>query len=265
MAECVQIRLLKRKVVGRNEAQIREVLPTVRSLGLRSVHTSFSLPVIPEILRLQALWGTKRGHTRTSAKSTMGPVTLRLPNKPAQPHKAQMEQGQAEVPLSQLQQVSVSTQNLGCSPSILQQTLSQPLVQQSLLPYLQRLREAQQGCDPAPSPTAPCCLGTELTASGDAEMKADVRGLPSSRPQHPHLWLKAAALGEVGRGMGAGQMPGSIPAAPGQPDPLPSHPHRHPRAPQLLLCPQAPARARRGTRAVLPPAAASRPLPCTPQ
>lgn len=174
----------------------------VRSLGLRSVHTSFSLPVIPEILRLQALWGTKRGHTRTSAKSTMGPVTLRLPNKPAQPHKAQMEQGQAEVPLSQLQQVSVSTQNLGCSPSILQQTLSQPLVQQSLLPYLQRLREAQQGYDPAPSPTAPCCLGTELTASGDTEMKADARGLPSSRPQHPHRWLMAAALGELARGMG---------------------------------------------------------------
>lgn len=120
----VQIRLLQRKAAGRNEAHIIVVLPTVRSLGLRSVHTSFPPPVIPQILHLQALWGAEQGHTRTSAKSTMGPVTSRLPNKPVQPHKAQMEEGQTEVPLSQLQRVSVSTQNLGCSPSTLQQTPS---------------------------------------------------------------------------------------------------------------------------------------------
>lgn len=235
----VQIRLLQRKAAGRNEAHIIVVLPTVRSLGLRSIHTSFPLPVIPQILHLQALWGAEQGHTRTSAKSTMGPVTSRLPNKPVQPHKAQMEEGQTEVPLSQLQRVSVSTQNLGCSPSTLQQTPSAagPAVRAAPLGGTARTR-------PSTFPNSPCCLGTELVASGEAEIKVDATGLPSSCPQHPHLWLKVAAVGEVGRGTGARQTPRSIPAAPGQPNPLPPHPCTRFRAPRLLPCPQALAKAR---------------------
>lgn len=71
----------------------------------------------------------------------MGPVTSQLPNKPVQPHEAQMEQGQTEVPLSQLQQVSEP--KIWAAPPVPYSKHLQLLVRPSLLPYLQHLWEAQ--------------------------------------------------------------------------------------------------------------------------